>query len=290
MSIDLESANRKVVKHVVLIDSADRDTNVFKQGAYTIMLPQEYREVRKVRLVTAEVPFSFYINTAANATTSLVLSLAGGLPQTCTIPDGSYTTLTLGSAISLAVANNPVFKAQHFTVTILIDPATLKMTLTGTSAFTMDTTHSTSASASAWGLPYFMGFAPNLLYTSDAISFTLTGPKMTNTMPINNIILSIDNLNFMDETQVIPLGKKAFGGFGNHRSAFAKIPLTAAPFGLNLFSAGDSHYNEVLLNPLLGKLDRVQIAWHHHDGTTIDFNDIDHSLTLEIECIERIMV
>ena len=43
------------------------------------------------------------------------------------------------------------------------------------------------------------------------------------------------------------------------------------------------------MNPVLGRLDRIQIGLHYHDGTIIDFNDMDHSLTLEIECLEHMM-
>ena len=294
MSLDLTGINKKVVKHVILIDSADRDTVSYTQGKYTIMLPLEYKQVCKVRLVTAEVPFSFYINSSAKLTSTFNIKI-GANTQTCTIPDGSYTIYTLSDAITNAVAANATFKALSpaFTIVVSIDPATLKMTMTGTHQFSLDTT-TTLTSTTLWGLAYNMGFVKNALHDStqvDATTFTLTGTKPTNTIPNKYIILDINNLNFMDETQPVPLNNRslAFGGNGTHKSAFAKIPVTGAPFDLILFDAGNSHYNEVIMNPVLGRLDRIQIGWHYHDGTIIDFNDMDHSLTLEIECLEHMM-
>lgn len=283
----------KTVRHVVLIDSSDRDTQVYAQGQYTLMLPQEYKNVSRVRLLTAEVPFSFYINTAAKGATTFVVALgvgAGvGAPQSCTVPDGTYTIYTIGAAIALAVASNAVFVAHGFTMGVVVDPKTRKITLTGTAAFTLDTT-TTVAKATLWGLPYFMGFAKNTVYASDAAAFTLTGPAMTNFVPDKYIILDIDHLNIMDETMPVSLVRRSnqeFGTNGNHRSAFAKVPLSAAPFDLILFDADTNNFNEVVLTPVLGRLDRLSILWRFHDGTVIDFNGVDHSLTLEIECLER---
>ena len=276
--------NSVKTKHVVLIDSADRNTTLFAQGKYTIMLPQEYKQVCTVRLVTAEVPFSFFLNTAANNTTTIILDL-GNDPQHIVIPDGSYTVNTLGDAIIAAVARNSTF--SHFTLTINIDSTTQKMKLTGSAAFSLDTT-TTSTSTAAWGLAYYMGFVKNKVYQSEQL--VINAINCTNCVPTKYILLDINMLNNMDETQPVTLtnSSNSYGGNGNVRSTFAKIPLSVAPFDLILFDAGNNlTFNEAILNPIVGKLDRLSITWRHHDGTIIDFNNVDHSLTLEIQCLER---
>ena len=45
-------------------------------------------------------------------------------------------------------------------------------------------------------------------------------------------------------------------------------------------------YNESNLNPYIGKLNILTIQWRFSDMTLVNFNNVDHSFTLEIECIE----
>ncbi|NBS71544.1 hypothetical protein EBT31_21930, partial [bacterium] len=85
------TAGPTTTTHTVLVDSRDRlDTPGATSSHYVIRLPSILKRVVSARLVSAEIPASFYIFRNTYGNTSLDVTV-NGVAKTVTIPDGNYT-------------------------------------------------------------------------------------------------------------------------------------------------------------------------------------------------------
>ena len=124
----------------------------------------------------------------------------------------------------------------------------------------------------------------------------VTAPNVVNLSSVNYILLNIDTLNVMDESQPAmqyannPSVQLSSRPGAIHNGAFAKIPLIGNPFDLIFRPPECCSFNVAVPSPVLNKLDRLVIKWKHHNQQIVHFNNCDHSFTLEIECQERAFV
>lgn len=259
--------------HVILVDSTMRDIDAYPTASsYRITLPQTLKDVQRVRLLSAEIPVSFYVFRASKNNTTLhigVYNASGTVPsatKSVTIPDGNYSTTTFCSELKDAL------NAQNFgealTFTVAVDPRTYKLQISTTPQrmVFVDTRYTTSDHPNfRWGLEYFLGFPPNAVTTGNPC----TAPSVIQLQPYNYLVLDIPEVNGLTECDKVT------------RSAFAKIQLTVDSFGMITISEDCCTYNTALLNPFV-KLSFLTFNWRFLDGTPVDFNGADHSLTLEI--------
>lgn len=111
------------------IDSRDRDYDLYPSSSqFVVELPEMLKNVRSAVLVTAELPITYYVFSAARGTNSLRVTL-GAVTRDVTIPDGNYTTSTMAAALKAAL--EAAFAGTTFTVTF--DAASLKCTITASS-------------------------------------------------------------------------------------------------------------------------------------------------------------
>ena len=111
--LDLEFQRRqKFRKHVVTIDSSLRDIQKYPSPTtYCMNLPTTYKQIRKVRLLTAEIPCSFYIFTYSKKNTTLNIGVYNSTNtsklalQKITIPDGNYDINSMASTIQIGRAH-----------------------------------------------------------------------------------------------------------------------------------------------------------------------------------------
>jgi hypothetical protein len=135
----------------------------------------------------------------------------------------------------------------------------------------VDTTNLTNTKATEWGLAYYCGFnrdevflgSPNLIQS----------PRVVNFNPASYLVVSIKELDTVSESGIY--------GSGEPRTAFAKIPFNINSFEFNFF---DKLLADNVLNPAIAKLDKIHISFRYHDGTPVDFNGVEHSMTLELMC------
>lgn len=278
------STSKKVyrkVKRTLLVDSRDRNP-LQTQSNYTVTLPKVYESVYSVTLRSAEIPHSWYAFSSAAGNTSMVVTVSG-TPATITIPDGNYTGTTLASALQTALV--AAYGGGSFAVSY--STATNKLTITKSSGtFTLSFANQTQLRAglpvtptsSWWGLGYFMGFN-KADYTS--IGSVLTSEFAVQTNPFNYILMELDFINKEDECAVDNRMS------GRVDSVFAKIPTQPS-------SSGDTIYfrewccplNKSVMYPPMSQLRTLNIKFRFHDGTLVNFNNADHSLTLEFELLE----
>lgn len=260
-------------KHILSIDSRDRDFSLYpSSNKYKILLPVEYKNVVSVKLKGIELPLSYYVFSAAYENTRLRVNIYNGatIESTAdiTIPDGNYNIIILEETLKGLLET--AFPAYVFTVTV--DPISLKLLISNDAGkqIGIDTTVFVNNASSGWGLGYYLGFQKNVVLKAANI----VSPNMVVLNPYNYMLLQLNpEFNLLDETG------------GNHKSAFAKIPLNTNKFDYIFREEQCCAYNEALFNPPLGKLEKLDIVWRFHDGNLVQFNNTEHSFTLQLECM-----
>jgi hypothetical protein len=262
-------------KHILSVDSRDRDYNLYPSAnKYKIQLPVEYKNIVTVKLKGIELPLSYYVFSSAYENTTIRVCIYDNTGTTIesssdiTIPDGNYNIIILEDTLKSLL--DTAFPSYIFTVTV--DPVSLKLIISNDIGrqIGIDTTVFVNNKSSGWGLGYYLGFNKNVLLKSNK------SPNMVVLNPYNYMLLELNSeFNLLDETG------------GKYKSAFAKIPLNSNKFDYVFKEEQCCAYNEALFNPPLGKLERLDVIWKFHDGNLVQFNNTEHSFTLQIECITR---
>ena len=250
---------------MVSVDSIDRDSYVFPSaGQYNFKLRTSFKNVVAIRLLSIEVPASFYIFTAANGNTSLRIKETGvDNFVVATIPDGNYTLPDLCGAVQTAICA----ATGNDTYTVTLNCSTLKVTIANTmTQFRIDTATGALPQGLFWGLGYFLGFDKSVYPSTNK---SLTGVRIGNINPYNYMALDLGDLNMIQE------GDKVKG-------YFAKVPLNVNNFCYVYLTPECCTYNIAKYEPPIGRLDTLSVKWRFHDGRIIDFNGFEHSFMIEI--------
>lgn len=263
-------------KVTVLVDSRDRDyaTNP-SASSFVIRLPEILHNVTNAVLISAELPTTYHVFSAAKGNTALRLTI-DGVSRDVTIPDGNYTPAALAAAVQAAIV-----AADYTTdnIAVTVGAADTRCTITATteptSQIIVDCTAATlgNSKPTNWGLAYYLGFARDTTHTGIG---SLTGSRVVTADPEAYVLVDIDELNGVSET--------AMYADGGTRGAFAKIPLTQKNFGQ--FSVYDKTLVCNELRPPRARLDRLSISLRYHDGTLLDLNGAEWSATIELTCTQ----
>ena len=252
------------VRTTIHIDSRDRDfARDPGSSEFTVLLPEALKNVSSSVLVTAEIPLTYYVFSAARGNTSLLVSF-GGVAKTVTIPDGNYSTTTMAAALKAAL--DAAFGA---TFTVTFDPASMKCTIAATGALAVDAT--ATAKPTEWGLGYYLGFAGGVVTSG---TNAVTGTRVASMNPENYLLIDIEELNGLSQCALY-----ATGGAG--RRTFAKVPLNGDSYQYNYY---DKALTYVELRPQLTKVERLRVSLRYHDGTLVDLNGAEWSMSLEFSC------
>jgi hypothetical protein len=263
--------------HTLHIDSRDRDPGGgggSSPAAYRVRLPTKFKNVVSARLLTAEIPSSFYIFRAEYGNTSLKFVVyppsAPEITHTITIPDGNYTVSQLGAALRTAL--NTAFAPLVFEVGL--SKTTLKLSFANEDGYDMgvDTTGSLTHTKE-WGLGYYAGFRKDEVIAGPIV----TAPRVASTNPYTYVILDIEELNGayeggMDGSAMAPHG------------CFAKIPFGNNSFEYVFMDASQSPPESIKYKPMLPSLESLRVRFRFHDGRLVNFEDVEHSFSLELEC------
>lgn len=298
---DMSQVSRPVT---ILIDSRDRDYKAYPDPhRYSIRLPHTLRNVTHARLMTCEMPASFYVFQEAHGTTGIRVSIDGDV-QDVYLSDGNYSFATMSEELQRRLEDaypNHAFEVHFNDVT---QKCSLHASQDGTpvQSFTLDTTESARITTSrtgnrdketGWGLAYYLGFERDQVHNST--QGTLTGSRPALVFPEQYILLDIRGLGKVQEA----------GLFGEQeaRHTFAKIPINAPwPYALttwsqlvqtNTISEGvnppasfpsvywDKQITTNTITPPILELNVLDIEFRFHDRTPVDFHSFEHSMTLE---------
>lgn len=256
------------MRHHLLVDSRDRDFEAHPgAGSYRVRLPRQYRHVTAARLLSADIPSSFFVFSAAHGNTSLVVRVGTLRPATVTLPDGNYDTETLPSQLALALRQ--AFPTK--TLDVSIDPLTMQLVIEcgEGDAVEVDTRGDADAKPTDWGLAYYLGFPRGVL----ASGAPLRGPGVVNLNPFTYILLDIAELGTVDE------GGMYGGAVG--KGCFAKIPISGISYEY-IFRDVDKAVDAVECKPAVPRLETLTVTFRLHSGAAIDFRGVEHSFLLEV--------
>ena len=135
----------------------------------------------------------------------------------------------------------------------------------------VDTTGAAAAKKTEWGLAYYLGF-PRGVVTSGAGGVTGTSVAFMN--PENYLLLDIEELNGVRQSALYAAG-------GSGRKSFAKVPLNGDSYQYNYY---DKTQTYVDVRPQITKLDKLRVSVRFHDGSVVDLNGGEWSMSLEFAC------
>lgn len=127
----------QAVKTAVIVDSRDRDFAAHPSSSqFVFKLPERLNNVTDAVLVSAELPLSYYVFSAARGNTSLAV-VVGGTRRTVTIRDGNYSTASMASELTRVLQE--AFPGTTFEVGF--DPVDLRCSIAPSSGtVSVDTT------------------------------------------------------------------------------------------------------------------------------------------------------
>jgi hypothetical protein len=189
------------------------------------------RDVVAIKILEAQIPFSFYVFNSVNNT--FILTEDSDPPVTVTIPEGNYTSGTLATALATAL-NAVHVGGGTYTVTYssLTDKFTFSISGGGSSAFTF-------TFGAGTGIPgvqpnsgnrnprLWIGFPPGVTRSTTSSPFTITSPNTVLITGPSYIYVNSAKLG-SDVDVFLPAGAFNLGG-GKAGPQMAKVPVNCNP-------------------------------------------------------------
>ena len=262
--------------HIVTVDSQHRDQQIYPNPlSMRLLLPQAYKNVSRIDIVQVKLLCGLYALTAAKGNTSLILFDSSFNRIQVTIPDGTYTTTSLGTTLSTALT-----KAGSFTYKVSFSSSTGRFSIASPgNPFRLPFRSLYGSATSSWGLGWNLGFggAPVDLPAAEIQTATMF-PRLT-TDYIYLKLNDTDNMNTVDTT-----------GVENFAVSQQSNGLRSAYFGkllLNDFGAYAQTFLEApkVFQAPLSRLDRITFTWVDKNGAAItgpDSLSCDWHMTLRI--------
>jgi len=258
--------------HLIHFDSRDRhDYDETTSTSYVLPLPTTLHEVVKARLVSVEMPSSFYVFKSSYGNTDIRVTVHandGPLTSVITIPDGNYNAITIGTQLQSSL--DEAFGPLTFTVTV--SQSTLQLSIENLDGYPVEV-HTGDVDDHvqyAKTLAYFLGFE----FDTVAKGYPLVSHHVVRMNPFTYAMLDIREL-----------GTGSYEGgmygsrYGPSSSVFAKIPINSNSFEYTYWEPQNT--TMIDFNPVVSRLERLTIHWRFHDMTPIDFQNMDHSFTIE---------
>ena len=265
---------RKVVKDIA-IDSRDyvargKCNGVETDGEYWVHLPNTYKSVYSAQLINISLPYTF---NEITSTDTLDVVIGGGTVSftgSVSIPVGTYTLTTLLSAVATALGS-----ATTPNRTYTITQTNGIVSIDGQGADTIQITGGTLAA--------YLGFTT----LPTAADIVITGNCPANPRPVPYLLMEVEFLNQVDETQIAVTPGNATRKSGSTDSIFTKIDLVGNKNDYIYLSEKSYTFNTTICSPPLGRLQTLHVKFRTHDGRTIDFCGLPHSYVLRLELLDN---
>lgn len=258
----------QTIRTTVIVDSRDRNYKAHPtSSSFSIKLPEPLKNVSNAVLLAAEMPLSYYVFSTTRNNTSLKVIMNNNQPVTATIPNGNYSTSSMARALKEAL--DTAFANTAITFTVTFDPADLKCSIKPSSGqISVDTTGATKLTD--WGLGYYLGFERDKITTAADIA---KGVNVASVNPENYLLIHIDELDGVHQNDMY--------GTGVGKKAFAKVPLNGDSYQYNYY---DKTLTLLEIRPSIIKLDTLRISLRFHDGSLVNLNGAEWSMSLEFIC------
>lgn len=242
--------------HYLFVRSQDRSMG--NSSAFTVQLPQTYRSITSISLISAELPFSFY-----NIDTPYLTGVRfvhNGTSFDLTLNAGFYQIADLQAALLFAL-QAAIPSAGVAAVTYAMTTGLISIIYTSGLAFSVVQTASGQ-------LGRILGTDP-LGTTQAALGGVLTFPKISQLFPIFNVIMRVAELpSLMAST--------------NNQQGFARLQLAATPQSVVLINNSTGTVNNNDYNTPIASLSSMTITLYTADGQPLDMHGVDWSFTLLI--------
>jgi len=257
-----ELNDSKLQRHVVTVDSRSRDNSSSSSASdYTIQLPA-ISQVKRMRLVSTEIPNSQYVFNSQSSTIDLVDVGGGNITHVVTITPGSYTAVELANEINLQLNTAVgVGFGVEFVVTYI----------TFTKKFRIDRLVGGNFSLLfASGPNVDISAGHNLGFTQDVVNVaSATSDQIVDLSGENYVFLQIKGFPAITNTE-------------NIEDVFAKIIWNVPP----TFITYDSFASNSMIFPNpIQLLKEFKVRFVRQDGQLYEFNNIEHSFSVEIYSI-----
>jgi hypothetical protein len=242
---------------VLSIDSRSRVNPLgTKPNRYSVFLRNGLYRVNSVKLLTTEIPNSQDI---INGYHNLLDFQDEKGVHLATLPVGNFNAAELCDQIDTAMTlvSTVIYHASY-------DISSGRITIG------RDPTINNDKYSLLFGTGVNKTFSPSKLLGYFAVDYTgaiqYEGSSMINLSGENYVYLRIKGMQALQTSQ-------------NHSDIFAKIIWDSPPryMTFNNFAS-----NTVIWNPPLPSLQNLDIEFVQHDGTLYDFNEFDHSFSIEV--------
>lgn len=235
---------------------------------------QTLQNVAALKVIQAEIPFSYYVFTAQNGTFVLE-EVEGGGAVNVTITPGNYTVseliIELDAKLLAASVNGDVY-------TTTFDGKTQKLTFTSDSVLGFSFTFGLSTSAGNHTPRLYIGFPGGVSSSTAAV---LVSPNVIQLSGPN--YLYINSVKFGQLTNnLLPKGAVNLGG-GNHGPQLCKVPINAGPGEVIYYNDPDENFwFEIGNQPTFQELDIYLSLGNTSVPKALDLNGLSFSIKLGI--------
>jgi hypothetical protein len=258
------------------LDSRYATTRDKTYGEFKIELPHTLKNIMRVRMASAEIPFVEYefALTHGNTTFAVKVGASPTFTKADPLPNGNYTAAKLMTTVENILKNiHSGFTCTFNSVTGLV---TIQNTSVPFSLFLTSYEQEIANRPSDWGLGYNMGFEKGIITAAPATGggYTMTGVRTLTLQTTQYYLLQLDCPDPV-ENVIHPTAGKGFIG------AFAKVLLKDNAFTFNFDDNSNLLRKEyTFLAPITIPhfTCRLLDAW----GERVDMQGMDWSLTLEV--------
>lgn len=245
----------------------------------TFLLPRPLTDVVAIKLLNAEIPFSYYVFHSNNNTFTLAESGVGGT-ATVTIPIGNYTSSSLASAFGTALTTASSTLGVK-TYTVAYSTLTQKFTITSTAAAgtTFTLTFGNSSDPGNTNPRFYLGFPAGA--TTSTTTPALVSPNVPQISGANYVYLNSETFGQLSNC-FLPSSAVNLGG-GVNGPQFARIPINCNPGGVAYFTDPDPQKYFDLDNLYqLTSMDLYVTCGNTSSQLPLDFNGVGFSVKLGI--------
>ena len=275
---------QKRVSQIVMVDSLDRDQNVYPLPTEVrLKLPRTYKNVEQIEIVQIKFFCGIYSISDTLRNNSFSITDPSG-SYTLMIPNGTYSLMDLLSSMEDLITI--VLPTNNYS--LIFNPISGRVTISGIVPFSISLFKTplvkfVANSYSEWGLGWILGWNGKPVVLSGSSSYTSSGyPRIGGGPGLDYIFLQLNDteqMNCVDHTGVenTGLSKESSGQVSHY---FGKLLLNTYGCWSQTFIESPKLYS-----PALGRLERIQCTWTDRTGNKIAGQDAiscDWHMTLRI--------
>jgi hypothetical protein len=270
---------------LISLDSRFADTRSCNNSEFKIVLPNQMKNVIRIRLASIEVPLVEYAFSEAYGNLTCAVKIANN-PNFVKVPPitaGNYTAAQLISAVQGAL------QTVHSGFTVTLDGVTGRITIANTSVkfqfYGVSFNKTIATQLSFWGLGYYLGFRDAIVCSTEnplTNDHEINAPSILNIAPnhyylvqlwgpdnIVNCTHRLEDKGFLEVFAKAILKDDMFTNAYDDNSNLVRKEFTwLAPFSIPFFRVA-------LLNPYGRPVDMMNMNW----SITIEVTEVVNSKT-----------